>query len=248
MSQKNKPFRIGIIGGMGPQTDVLLQKLIIEATPAKKDQDYFQVLCFSNPKIPDRTQSLEQDDGRRYVAAIRKTARALIGSSVNVLAIPCNTAHARLARIQQGLHVPIIDMVSVTARTLRTRYPTVQRVGILATDGTLRTQLYEHALAEVGITQCAPHIEDQKKIMGSIYRIKAGERVPAITILPIIERLLKNNAEVVITGCTELSLLYPDLKMITSAPIIDPLRILAEHLVAAGLKNLSGAPRETRRA
>ncbi len=57
-------FRIGIVGGMGPMAGVLLQKLIIEATPAEQDQDHLEVICFTNPHVPDRTRSLQEDDGK----------------------------------------------------------------------------------------------------------------------------------------------------------------------------------------
>jgi aspartate racemase len=235
-TNNKKPFRIGIIGGMGPLADVLLQKLIIESTPAKNDQDHFQVVCFSNPKIPDRTQSLEYDDGRNYVKAIRKTARALIGTGVDILAIPCNTAHARYERIQKNLSVPIVHMITETVKAIRYQYPQHNNIGVLATQGTLKTQLYEHALTAIGRKQVTLSAPEQTRVMGLIYRIKGGDfRGVQESIEESILVLQKNGAEAIILGCTELSLLYPELIKRITIPIIDPLRILAETLVKRGL-------------
>ena len=59
------PFRIGIVGGMGPMAGVYLQELIIEATPASRDQDHLEVVCFTNPHVPERMRSLAEDGGQR---------------------------------------------------------------------------------------------------------------------------------------------------------------------------------------
>jgi aspartate racemase len=237
MSQKFKPFRIGIVGGMGPRTDILLQQLIIEATPASKDQDHLQVLCFTNPKIPDRTQSLEQDDGRTYVYEIRKTARQLVKVGVDIIAIPCNTAHARIVKIQKNISVPILNMPRCAIEKLRNDHPTVLRVGVLATNGTMKAQIYEHALNEHGVTQIAPDSMDQASIMGLIYRIKTGDQTSVIDEMThIVKRLAQRGARAVILGCTELSLFAPQLQQKLSMPLIDPLKEVAKVLVLKGAR------------
>src|SRR3989344_2637505 len=88
-------FRIGILGGMGPMAGVALQKLIIEYTPASKDQDHIQVLCFTNPHIPDRTKSLKEDGGAKFLAAVAASTQVLEKAGVHCIVIPCNTSHAR---------------------------------------------------------------------------------------------------------------------------------------------------------
>ncbi len=112
------PFRIGIVGGMGPMAGVYLQQLIIEATPAGRDQDHFQAVCFTNPHVPERMQSLAQDGGRRYAEAVRASAILVARAGATHLVVPCNTAHARLAEIQRGVDVPFVDMIELGVREL----------------------------------------------------------------------------------------------------------------------------------
>ena len=95
-------YRIGIVGGMGPMAGVYLQQLIIEATPAERDQDHFEVVCFTNPHVPERMRSLAEDGGRRYAEAVRASARLLVHAGATHIVIPCNTAHARLERDPDG--------------------------------------------------------------------------------------------------------------------------------------------------
>jgi hypothetical protein len=40
---------LGILGGMGPEATVDLYRQILGLTPARKDQDHFPVLSYSNP-------------------------------------------------------------------------------------------------------------------------------------------------------------------------------------------------------
>ena len=52
-----KHFRIGILGGMGPEAGILLQSLILRETPAEKDQDHIEAVTYTNPHVPDRTRT-----------------------------------------------------------------------------------------------------------------------------------------------------------------------------------------------
>ena len=65
-----------------------------------KDQDHIQVVCFTNPKIPDRTNSLLKDGGKDYVKEVSKSLKVLAEAGANFLAIPCNTAHAGLNKFK----------------------------------------------------------------------------------------------------------------------------------------------------
>ena len=53
-----KPFKLGLIGGLGPAATVDLYDKIVKATPAKNDQEHFKVVIEQNPQIDDRTARL----------------------------------------------------------------------------------------------------------------------------------------------------------------------------------------------
>ena len=135
----NKPYRIGILGGMGPEAGILLQTLIIQETPAKKDQDHLEVFVYTNPHVPDRTQSLKEDGGDSYLKAVIDSLKLLEKGNVDILAIACNTAHARLPEIQKSIQTPILNMVELARQEI---LATQGSVGILATDGTVSSGLF----------------------------------------------------------------------------------------------------------
>ena len=169
------PFRIGIVGGMGPLAGVYLQQLIIEATPARKDQDHFQVVCFTNPHVPERMRSLAEDGGRRYAEAVRASARLLVGAGVSHIVIPCNTAHARLAEIQRGVDVPIVNMVELALQALVAEHGRGQRVGLLATVGTIEQRVYQDGLPGAALEWVLPDEGDQRRVSEAILAVKVNE-------------------------------------------------------------------------
>jgi aspartate racemase len=235
------PFRIGIVGGMGPMAGVHLQRLIIEATPARKDQDHFQVVCFTNPHVPERMRSLAEDGGRRYAEAVRASAQLLVGAGVSHIAIPCNTAHARLPEIQRGVDVPIVDMVALALKTLVDEHGSDQRVGLLATTGTIEQRVYENGLSGAAFDWVLPDDGDQRRVSEAILAVKVneGSRM-ADDLLGVARRLVQRGAGVMLIGCTELSMCLAALRP-AGVPLVDPMRILARHLVDIGLRNRQDA-------
>ena len=231
-----EPFRIGIVGGMGPLAGVYFQQLIIAATPAQRDQDHFQVVCFTNPHVPERMRSLAEDGGRRYAEAVRASARLLVDAGVSHIVIPCNTAHARLAEIQRGVGVPIVNMVELALRALVAEHGQGQRVGLLATVGTIEQRVYQDGLPGAAIEWVLPDGGDQRRVSEAILAVKVNEgpRVEPI-LLAVTRTLVERGARVVLVGCTELSMCLDAMRP-AGVALVDPMRILAEHLVDIGLR------------
>lgn len=237
MDLQHKPFRIGILGGMGPMAGVLLQKLIIEATPAERDQGHVQVVCFTNPKIPDRACSLKEDNGEAFCIAIKESFRVLTRTNVHVIVIACNTAHVKFREIQAGTEVPIVNLISLTAQKLKNVYGDQAKIGVLATDALLGSELYQTELRKNNQDVILPDANDQKKLMGIMYAIKANalsgveEGLKAISV-----SLIARGVNVILLGCTELSLYFQEIQSL-GVRVEDPLRVVAKYLV--GIKHES---------
>ncbi|MDO8621605.1 MAG: amino acid racemase [bacterium] len=225
-------FRIGIAGGMGPMAGVRLQQLIIERTPAQRDQDHFEVVCFTNPQVPDRTESLATDGGEGFVSEIRRTIATLVSAGASVIAIPCHTAHARLDAIVVDVAVPIIDLAQLTVEWVIRQHGSGVHVGLLATDGTIRSEVYQRRAP--AIAWMLPTVGEQRVIASVIERTKAGERVSPHIFAPIASRLIGDGAVAVVLACTELSL-YASAFTQHRGRMIDPLQLLADELVKRGI-------------
>ena len=160
-----------------------------------------------------------------------RAATRLYELGCDVLAIPCNTAHGLLTRLQQELTLSVLDMVEETV-TYAVRHK-LHRVAILATDGTLRSGLYQRACAARGLEAVVPDEAVQRLVMQIIYdRIKAGHTVAAAEFGPVDSWLRTTGCDGVLLACTELSVLREQLGL--HARIwVDAMQALADAAILA---------------
>lgn len=227
-----KQKKIGVLGGMGPESTAELLVWITRCTPAATEQDHLRVIIDSNPKIPNRTEALLSGDLRPVIDALAETARDLEGAGAEIIGIPCNTAHAFLTDVRKAVGVPVVDMVEETALRASELFDPNSAVGLLATDGTLRSRLYHEALERHGLNGIGPPTPGvQNAVMDALDTVKLhGVSEDAYLALAIgVRDLVGQGVTALIAGCTEVSLVLsrhqPEL------PWLDPLQILAEALV-----------------
>ncbi len=219
---------LGVLGGMGPQATNTFYQRIIDRTQAETDQEHLQVLIWSDAKIPDRTAGILGGDAEGVYAALRAGAKLLEGAGCTFLAIPCNTSHYFADRLQEELSVPIIHMIRETVKVIAAAGHRI--VGILATDGTIRTGIYQKELEAAGLTAVTPTEDLQRVVMSIIYdEIKRGETGSREKFGEIDAFLRARGCDCAILGCTELSVF----RVLHSLPpyYIDAMEVLAEQSI-----------------
>jgi aspartate racemase len=233
-------FKVGVVGGVGPAATVDFLSKIVRNTPASCDQDHIKLLIEHNPQIPDRTENLI-GEGADPTVSLYATCKRLEDGGAGLIAIPCNTAHAFVERIQPYLGVPIVNMLRVTASYLRDAFPGLRDVGVLATSGTVESGVYRKALEAEGLRQVAPEPALQARVMEAIYGkhgVKAGFTTGQCQadISAAIEGLIAAGVGVIVLGCTELPLLLPDGEFTSASGarvrLVDPTDVLARRCVA----------------
>jgi aspartate racemase len=207
-----------------------LYRHIISLTPASNDQDHIRVLIYSNPKIPDRTKAIEAM-GESPLPSLIESAKLLERGGAGIIAMPCNTAHYYLPKMQPEVSIPILDMIEQTCRAIRETLPQAKTIGLIAAYGTVHCGVYHQALASAGIELLIPDDVDQTRIRAAIAQVKAGrqDRLTRETFHSVGSRLVAAGSEAVILGCTEVPLAFdPDE---VDYPTVNPTRILAEAAV-----------------
>jgi len=213
---------IGIIGGMGPMATVDLFHKIVKLTKAENDKEHIHIIIDNYPQIPDRTAAILESK-ESPVPYILKSAKNLIKSGAELLLIPCNTSHYYYQEIATALSVPVLNMLRLTAEELKNE--NVGRVGLLATDGTIKTKVFENMFASLGIETVCPDSIGQSAVMNMIYKeIKAGKTVHCEPVIEVMNQLRKRGAQRIVLGCTELPLAF---EQAMTDDMVDPARILA---------------------
>ena len=124
----------------------------------------------------------------------------------------------------------MIHVIQKTAQLLRSEG--VGCVGLMATDGTVESGIFQKELEAAGISVVLPDEQGQRGVMTIIYdQVKAGIPADLQLFHGICGQLRRQGAQVVILGCTELSLLKKQADL--GDGILDVLDVLAKESVIA---------------
>lgn len=206
MEEQRKKKKLGILGGMGSEATVLFYKKIIDNTSVNNDREHLDIMIYNHASIPDRTECILCGKQDELWTIIEEDIRGMRQMGCEYFAIPCNTCHYFADRLQEATGHKFINMIEETARYAAERGR--KKVGVMATDGTVRGGMYKKAMEERGIEVVYPSEARQKDVMSLIYdQIKRGEKGDRHQFRTVVQELRQAGCDSVILACTELSVL-----------------------------------------
>ena len=203
-------------------------RLVIEMTDAAADQEHIPMVVYSRPQTPDRTRYLLGQSPEDPVPAMAECGQRLQADGADVAAIPCITAHALHDRIQRQVGIPILHAIRETAGLLQEKG--IRRVALEATGGTVETRVFQEELEKRQMEVILPSPPGQRDVMDIIYQnIKAGKPADMEKFCRVEAQLLERGAQIIILGCTELSMIKRDYAL--RPCYLDTLEVLARAAV-----------------
>lgn len=241
---------LGVLGGMGPAATVSFLDALIRTAPADRDQDHIDTVVLNHVSTPDRTARLLDDTYPDPTPYLLGDLELLARLGAEAAVILCNTSHAFLPD-QNELPLPLLSLIEVGAEATMQVAAAQQRrapeqtgttgatvasvapvVTVLATDGTLRSRVYQEALAARGAQVRVPGEPDQRLVMAMIYDgVKAGVHVATADFLGLVAEL-GAGADAVLLGCTELSVLAEQAGAAVPAHVVDAQAALVARVLA----------------
>jgi len=220
---------IGILGGMGPEATLYCFQKIIEATPAKRDQDHFRVVMDSNPNVPDRTAAIVSG-GPSPVPMLVKGCEALERAGADFIIMPCVSAHFFQEELRQQIKLPLISIFDAVAENILATHPEIKTIGLMGTSGTIQGGLFQKRLAVDGIETVVCDEDQQALVMAAIYDIKNAQPARSrtqitVALVAAAESLVSRGAEAIIAGCTEIPLALKQKDL--NVPYFDAVQALA---------------------
>lgn len=220
--------KLGVIGGLGPMAGVYFLELVTRMTDAKTDQEHLEVVMVSSPSTPDRTGFILRKSHESPLPALTNAGMILKNSGADIIALPCFTAHFFHDELEKKLQVPIIHAIKETVSYLRDRR--IKCAGIMATEGTVTSRLYQDALEAAGISFVTPDSSGQNLVSYIIYdNVKASKPVDLNAFNAVSSDLFDRGAEVILLGCTELSIVKRDYEL--PAGFLDVMEVLSQKAV-----------------
>ena len=180
----------------------------------------------NNPKIPARQYAILKagvDPG----PAMAAMAQRLQGAGADFLVIPCNTAHAFISQVTVAVSIPLLSIVDVTVAAC-SEFDTI---GLLATEGCLRGEIYQHAFKKSNKKLLLPSDQELQEFMQLTYRIKRGDKGAEVAagMLRLANALRERGAQAIVAGCTEIPLVLNESML--DVPLVSSTDELAKRTI-----------------
>jgi len=201
--------KIGIIGGLGPESTVLYYREILKQYQAIDDRNTPVILIYSiNNKEFFRCQ--EQEEHAFQLSILQKAVDSLTSAGADVVVIAANTPHMFYNDLSRHSKVPMISIVDETAReTLALSVN--KKTGLFGTSYTMEGDFYPEAFRKHGLEVVVPDKNDRKTINQIIYTELINGTVYEHSrnkLFKIIDSMAaREGVDTLILGCTELPLI-----------------------------------------
>ena len=221
---------IGILGGMGTQAGLDFCNKLAKLSRGKSDQRYPLFVLYNKSNIPGRPENLHKYN--KVLKSLLEGCLLLQKSNCKFIVIPCNTAHYWFEDLQRRIKIPIISMPKEVYLHASKTCKNNTKIGLLATDGTLKTGVYNKFFDQKFELVNPSKSIQIKSVNKAIKLVKMGKiREAEKAIKSAVNYLVKMKCKKIILGCTELPIAifaFKSFKKIKlSKTFLDPNLILA---------------------
>ena len=243
---------IGILGGMGTQAGLDFCNKLAILNRGKIDQEYPLFVLYNKSNIPGRPESIGLQTKnlsnkasnkksklkyKKVLDSLLKGCKLLEKNNCKFIVIPCNTAHYWYDDLQKKIKIPIINMPGEVFKFTQKNCKKNSKVGLLATEGTLKTGVYNKFFDKNFQLIIPPQKLQNNSVNKAIKFVKMGNvKAAAKAIKPAINSLIRFKCSKIILGCTELPIAifaFKSFNNVKSSKIfLDPNLILAQSAMA----------------
>ncbi len=201
--------KIGIIGGMGPESTVDYYKLIIGAFKDERASYNYPEIVIYSVNLSEFMKLLEGSKWAEMVEWLLGAVRALAGAGAEFAAIGANTPHVVFDQVSSRSPLPMLSIVEATCA--RAQAMGLKRLGLLGTGFTMKSDFYQKVFRRNGMSLVVPEAPDRELIHQRLFsEIELGifKDSTRQELLSVVERMIeKHSIDSIVLGCTELPLI-----------------------------------------
>ena len=206
-------MKIGIIGGIGPESTIDYYRHIIRLYQENGRGDYPDI-ALESINMTAMLKLVSEKDWDGLTSLLAKAVSALTKAGAGLAGIASNTPHIVFEQVQRVSPIPLVSIVEA-ARQEADRLA-LKKVGLLGTLFTMQGSYYASVFEKSGITVIVPDEKEQQYIEQKLFsEIEQGIFLEETRngLLNIIKKMIAEaSIDGVILGCTELPLILTESK------------------------------------
>ena len=201
--------KIGMIGGIGPESTVDYYQRIIRLYQQKVNEDEYPEIIISSINMTNMLKMLSDKDWNSLTELLTEAVVSLYQAGADFGFMASNTPHIVFEKVQKASPIPLVSIVEAARKEADGR--SLKKVGLLGTLFTMQSNYYQDEFNKSNIAIVTPNDEEQQYIQRKLFsEIEKGIFLEDTRngLLKIIQRLMKDELiDGVILGCTELPLI-----------------------------------------
>jgi len=224
--------KIGLIGGLGPESTIEYYRLIIKRFQEKHNSKEYPELLLNSINMTEMLGYVFNNQLDKLVDFLAVRIEVLEKAGVDYVAIASNTPHIVFDKLSEKINVQLISIVEETSKEIQRKK--LKKVGLMGTKSTMSNGFYQKTALKHGIEILIPDPENQdyihQKYMGELVfnRILPETKKQLIQIVNKLKK--KETIEGLILGGTELPLILNQTDF-TDILVFDTTKIHVESIV-----------------
>lgn len=219
--------KLGIIGGLGPETTANFYKEVILSCSEANIKHRPSILIANVPISFNLEKNfIKHSQGKRQLLTLLiDAAVSLERGGADFIVIPCNTVHIFIDEVRKAVNIPVLSIIEETIRFLQEQG--VKNVGLLATPSTVKNKLFDSKLNAGGIKAEFP-IKEKQELLGEIINKILRNNHGLEDKKELLKIISEFSCDFVLLACTDLHILLPGK---SNTKILDTMQILRQAAV-----------------
>jgi len=226
--------KIGLVGGLGPESTLDYYRLIIRAFQERKSADYPEIVVYS-ANLTEGLRLMEARQPAPLVDWLLHKVHSLQRAGAEFAAVCSNSPHVVFEELRRRSPLPLVSIVEAACD--RTVSLGAKRPGLMGTAFTMQADFYARAFGARGLPMFVPPAEDQALIHRKLFsEIELGiiKDETRAELLAIVERMVRRDGiDALVLGCTELPLILTRDEF--GIPFLNTTAVHVDAIVAAAL-------------
>lgn len=219
--------KVGLVGGISWVSTMDYYKFINEGVNAKLGGLNFAECIIYSLNFGD-VQAKSWDNSFELLF---NACESLQKSGADGIVLCANTAHLFADKLQETIKLPIIHIGAETAKAVNKQG--LKKVGLLGTKFTMEMDFYRNKLEEYGLEVLIPDKQETRDYIQYTVKEELGigfiNPETKIKYISIAEELVRQGAECIILGCTEIPMLISQDDF--TIPVFDTTKIHSQAIV-----------------